>query len=257
MNNKEIIESGKLELYVCGALSEREMREIALLANLNPELKEEIAHIENNLVSFAESFEQQPAGDTFDKIQKKIKAGNKTFQVDFKTRRFNWVNAAGIAGFLLMSAVSIYFWQQNVSLKKQVNTLSQLTDTISLLKKEAAVTSQQLEFINRASTRKFKLAGIDGNDSLHQFVLLYWCQITRDVVLNPGNLPKPPEGKQYQLWAMFEGKAIDAGTIKFDSGTDVQQMKNIPRADAFCITLENTGGSTTPTMEEVKILSKI
>ena len=98
MNNKEIIESGKLELYVCGALSEREMREIALLANLNPELKEEIARIENNLVSFAEGFEQQPASDTFEKIQKRIKAGNKTFQVDFKTRSFNWTSAAGFIG---------------------------------------------------------------------------------------------------------------------------------------------------------------
>lgn len=257
MNNKEIIESGKLELYVCGALSEREMREIALLANLNPELKEEIARIENNLVSFAEGFEQQPASDTFEKIQKRIKAGNKTFQVDFKTRSFNWTSAAGFIGFLLMSAVSVFLWQQNASLKKQVNEVAQLNDTISVLKKEASIAAKEIEFINRSTTRKFKLAGIDGNDSLHHYVLLYWCQMTRDVVINPGNLPKPPEGKQYQLWAMYEGKPIDAGVIKFDPDRNIQQMKNIPRADAFCITLENAGGSATPTMEAVQILSKI
>ena len=194
MNTKEIIESGKLELYVCGALSEREMREIALLADLNADLREEISRIENDLVGYAESFEKAPSQETLDKVLKNIKSGNKTFQVDFRSNRFNWAYAASIAGFLIMGAVSFYFWKQTQILKGNIEALRPLNDTVVALKTKIEYSTAEIEFLNRTTTKKIKLVGIEGKDSVDNFILLYWCSIKKDLSINPGNLPKPPEG---------------------------------------------------------------
>ena len=134
MNTKEIIESGKLELYVCGALSEREMREISLLADLNTDLNEEIARIENDLVHYAESFEKSPNQAALDKVLKNIKAGNKTFQVDFKRNKFNWVYTISLVLILLLGFSTAIFWKKTQNLNLHVQSLLPLNDTIKTLR---------------------------------------------------------------------------------------------------------------------------
>lgn len=37
----------------------------------------------------------------------------------------------------------------------------------------------------------------------------------------------------------------------------VCKMTTIPEAEAFCITLENEGGSPTPTMKELYLMGKV
>ncbi len=254
MNTKEIIESGKLELYVCGALSEREMREIALLADLNADLREEISRIENDLVNYAESFERAPNQQTLDKVLKNIKTGNKTFQVDFKKSRFNWAFAAGITGFLLMSSATFYFWKQTQNLEKKIQALTPLNDTVQVLKTEIAENDTEIEFLNRSSTRKFKLVGIEGTDSVAHYILIYWCSIKKDLCLSPGNLAKPSTGMQYQLWAMVDDKPVSLGLLSMQQ---LQPMNRIQRAEAFCITLEKEGGALAPTMQQLKVFRKI
>jgi anti-sigma-K factor RskA len=254
VNTKEIIESGKLELYVCGALSEREMREIALLADLNTDLRQEIARIENDLVNYAESFEKEPSDDSYNRLMKTLKSGSKTFQVDFKNNNFNWAYAATVVGFLLMSSVAFYFWRQSQLMEKEISSLMTLNDSISSLKKEVAYTEKNIQFLDRPDTRKFKLVGIDGKDSTNNFILVYWCPVTEELMVSPGNLPKPPDGKQYQLWAMVDGRAIDAGMINM---TPVQKMKNVSKAEAFGVTLENAGGNSSPNMDGLVVMRKI
>ncbi len=254
MNTREIIESGKLELYVCGALSEREMREIALLADLNADLRQEISRIENDLVNYAESFEKAPNQATLDKVLKNIKSGNKTFQVDFRTNRFNWAYAASVIGFLIMGGLSYYFWNQSEAYKKQVEALVPLNDTISNIKNELAHNASEIEFLNRTTTRKYKLVGIEGKDSSDNFILLYWCSLKKDVAINPGNLPKPPTGMQYQLWAMIDGKPVSLGMINMQ---EMQIMQSTPRAEAFGVTLEKEGGASEPNMDELRVFRKV
>ncbi|MDQ0065658.1 anti-sigma factor [Chryseobacterium lathyri] len=55
---------------------------------------------------------------------------------------------------------------------------------------------------------------------------------------------KAPEGMQYQLWAIADGKPVSAGVY-----TEEKNSKNsschIPKAQAFAITLEKQNGSET------------
>ena len=71
-------------------------------------------------------------------------------------------------------------------------------------------------------------------------------------------MPAAPTGKQYQLWAIVDGSPVDAGMITTDKGSySIQKMKSFGKADAFAITLEKTGGSPTPTMSEMVVISEL
>jgi anti-sigma-K factor RskA len=72
-----------------------------------------------------------------------------------------------------------------------------------------------------------------------------WCPDSKELYFSSESLPAPPSGMEYQLWAIVDGKPVDAGMIKMDSG--MQKMKQISNATAFAVTLEKTGGSLTPT----------
>lgn len=74
--------------------------------------------------------------------------------------------------------------------------------------------------------------------------LIYFDKNKKEVYLSALKLPKAPTGKQYQLWAIIDGKPVDAGLVEGDG--NVLKMKSInSNAVAFAISLEETGGSST------------
>jgi anti-sigma-K factor RskA len=72
-------------------------------------------------------------------------------------------------------------------------------------------------------------------------------------------LPQPPADKQYQLWAIADGKPVDIGMIENEQSFAAvfQKMKDIHNPQAFAITLEKKGGVPSPTMSEMYVLGKI
>jgi anti-sigma-K factor RskA len=79
------------------------------------------------------------------------------------------------------------------------------------------------------------------------------------VYLDVQQLPPLPAGKQYQLWALDQGKPIDAGmlTAATASGKGLQQMKDIASAQTFAMTIEPTGGSVNPTLNTMTVVGNI
>ena len=75
---------------------------------------------------------------------------------------------------------------------------------------------------------------------------VYWHTKSKDVYLLVNNLPQPPSDRQYQLWAIVDGKPVDAGVFDIQNSQGLLRMKNMPRAQIFAVTLEKRGGSTTP-----------
>lgn len=73
--------------------------------------------------------------------------------------------------------------------------------------------------------------------------LIYFDKKQQAVYLSALKLPKAPTGKQYQLWAIIDGKPVNAGLISEDE--NILKMKPFDKVEAFAISLEQTGGSTT------------
>lgn len=87
---------------------------------------------------------------------------------------------------------------------------------------------------------------------------IFWLQNTGQVYIDPSNLPKAPAGKQYQLWGIVDGKPVSGGMIETSKGIyHIQKMKSFGKVDAFAITLEKTGGSPTPTMDQMVVIAKM
>ena len=78
------------------------------------------------------------------------------------------------------------------------------------------------------------------------FATVYWDTASHDVWLLANNLPMPASDKQYQLWAIFDGKPVDLGVFDIKKEKLLIRAKNAQGAEAFAITLEKKGGNPTP-----------
>jgi anti-sigma-K factor RskA len=77
-------------------------------------------------------------------------------------------------------------------------------------------------------------------------------------IKKPTKLPPAPAGKQYQLWSIVDDKPVDIGMLDDHFESKLLKMKNTRSGSvAFAITLEKTGGSPTPTMEEMYVMGKV
>jgi len=86
-----------------------------------------------------------------------------------------------------------------------------------------------------------KMASLKGMDASPQsFATVYWDTASHDVFLLANNLPAPPTDKQYQLWALLDGKPVDLGMMEYNIRQKklLVRMKNVGNAQAFAITLE-------------------
>jgi Anti-sigma-K factor rskA len=271
MNVKEIIESGLIELYAMNALSATEVAQVEAWAAQFPEVRAEIGEAQAALELYAQAHAMEPPADMKAKIMANFdndfgdKSGKKEGEnpqkgpLSINSEKTNSSPNLGktlpwaIAGMALILAIS-GFWQAR-------NTASQLsecqTESAQLVQKQQVIVDLEgkINIIRSANTKKVEL-GTAPNPSLPKDlkVLVYWNAKDKATLLSIQNLPKPPQGKQYQLWAIVGKNApIDAGVITYDMNL-VQPMKIFEKVDAFAITLENEGGSEAPTLNEMKVL---
>jgi anti-sigma-K factor RskA len=102
-----------------------------------------------------------------------------------------------------------------------------------------------------------KMPGVPTSPDPSSMTTVYWNTSTKEVYLLVNQLPMPVSDKEYQLWAIVDGKPVDAGVFDLEKGVSFLKLKTIPRAEAFAITLEKKGGSTAPTMEAMYVMGKV
>jgi anti-sigma-K factor RskA len=135
-----------------------------------------------------------------------------------------------IAAVILLAAllvVVLILWQQNRSLRQQ-NEFAQL-----LIAPGSKVA--QLSGTNEAKIATAKLA---------------YAQNGRAILIADG-LPRPPAGKEYQLWFIVNNKPLPGKTFAPDNRGHGQIHDQVPEAARnsaiFAITLEPAGGVSAPT----------
>jgi hypothetical protein len=102
-----------------------------------------------------------------------------------------------------------------------------------------------------------KMPSVPTSPNPNSLATVYWDTRSKDVYLLVNNLSQPSSDKQYQLWALVDGKPVDAGVFDIKEGVAFVKMKNIPKAQAFAVTLEKKGGSQTPDMNSMYVLGKV
>lgn len=297
MNIQAYIESGILEEYVLGTVSPQEKQEVECMSHIYPEIKEELLRTESALEEYALKHQATPPPSLKESIFAQMNfdaaaeedtksdetteetivpladgtavvqpvdndarvIGNAFDRVETKEVTPFWSKLA-VAAAVLLALFAGWSAMQMTDMKSANNKLvaeveSMQTDMAAI--KGQAEYNQALANLFRSPTYKhIHLAGLP--KSPESAVSAFWNTQTNEVLIDVQNLPAAPQGKQYQLWSIVDGKPVDIGMIDNAFTGKVLKMKNTKAGSvAFAITLEKEGGNPTPTMEEMYVMGKV
>ncbi|NJW53068.1 anti-sigma factor [Salinimicrobium oceani] len=257
MEVKDYIESGILELYVAGSLSEKENEEVAEMMKKHPEVYQEVIKIEASIMSLTAA--ASPSNSANFLADLKSRLGSKDIQS--KTRslypRSSWVTYSGWAAAVV---VGFGLWWT-------VSEIDNLREEIRVVETRNELMEEQIERANTDLSEAENLIGIlrdrdiitvplQGQEaSPEAYAKVYWNKKGEQIFLDAQGLPEPPRGKVYQVWSLRLSPLTPTslGTIE-DFSTDENKIFSIPNpneSEAFGITLEPAGGSLTPTLEQL------
>ena len=261
MDIKKYIESGILENYILGLTTEKETQEVQKYAAQFPEIRKELEEIERSLEIYAEARKLKAPTGLEAKILEKI--GDSANQPSKNPPKKGGNNGFSfLLGFLflLSSVAAIWFYISNQTLHVTNDELRTQLDSLKFDCQQTQIDLQllkdELEIIRAEGNETILMKGTD-KAPLAQ-ANIHWNSTTKKSYIDIINLPAPPTDKQYQLWAIVEGVPTDMGVfdIKIDS-TTLQEVPYIENASAFAVTLEQQGGSPTPTLEEMVVIGNI
>jgi anti-sigma-K factor RskA len=249
MDINSYIESGMLELYASNLLSEKEKAEVEQLLLQYPELKKELNAIEQSLFEMDKQFAVAPSAGLKSKIQKQL---HFTKVIQIAQWQYKWLVAASISLFIAVAALLSVLMYQFKSSEATIASLNQQIDSMSTSLGTLAKVYQKYETISDYSVQKVVMSG---TKSKEEKAIIYWNPETQQLIIDNVNLPALGRDKIFQLWAIVDGKPVDAGI--FDNQADFASLKQIAKAQAFAVTIEPNGGSESPSLESMCLYTQL
>ncbi|MFD1162805.1 anti-sigma factor [Hwangdonia seohaensis] len=265
MDINAYIESGILELYVAGALSEKENKDVHALMQQHPEILQEVLNIEAAIVKLTASASPSDTKHILDRIKQTLGFGGKNDSkiISIAKPKYNWLTYTGWAASIILAAGLFWAMNQNKQLKYEVQTAKTQQ---SILEMQIADARNNLEeahtlisVLRDENITEVPLAG--QGDFANTYAKVYWDKNTQRIFLDAQGLPDPPEGKVYQVWSLKLSPLTPTSLGTIDSFTTdenkIFEIENLNESEAFGITLEPAGGSETPTMEQLYTLGVV
>lgn len=260
MNSRELIESGTLELFVFGKLTEDENKNVIDMAKNHPEVQEEILAIENAVINLSQSVAPHLSATNYEKIRQKILGKKGVVAIDRKPSWSSYVGWAAAAIFV------IGFGFQYFQLNESQTTIEQLSTEKSTMQKSIV----DLELEKQEAEKVLAIVRDNNNIQValggqevapNAFAKAYYNKETKEVYIDASGLPSPPEGKVYQVWGLkldpLTPKSIGLLDNFVANSTKLFKVDKAEDAEAFGITLEPAGGSESPTLEQLYTLGKV
>lgn len=259
MEIKELIASGKLELYVYGALPESESSEITQQLKKYPEIKAEVEDIEFALISLSGGAAPYDPREVFNSIKSKLHDRKEKAPVT----RNPLVQYLGWAASFLLLMGTFYLFEQNQDLKESLQALTEENSAfetqIAEARKDATKSKELLKLLRDRNILKVPLQGQEiAPDS---YAAVYWNKEEETTFVDAKELPDPPEGMVYQVWSL-KLDPLDAVSIGLledleKDGDKIYRLENPNSSEGFGITLEPEGGSETPSLENLYTLGTV
>ncbi|MBW8243928.1 anti-sigma factor [Muricauda oceani] len=263
MDVKEYIASGKLELYVAGALPAEENLEVQQYAEQYPEIRIEIEAIEKAILAITEATSPRMPLDGFAKIKARI-GDVIPFTPERSTSKGTpWGSYLGWAASVLLAIGLFWMYTENSKLKSEIELTNQekqsLEDILSDTQEEITFKESLLEDIRDQNVTVIALGGQTVSPS--SYAKAYWNKEESKVIIDAKGLPEPPEGFTYQVWSLKLDPLTPTSIGLLDDFASVDTklftLENANESEAFGITLEPEGGSETPTLEQLYTLGAV
>ncbi len=270
MDTRDYIESGIIEQYVLGLTSVEETTEVETMAAEHTDVKQAIHDFEilveqqaNENVIHAPAFikttlENILAAEFSTSTIKQIPQYKNEGAVVRNLSSLKYIAAAAIILLLFSTGLNFYFYSAFKDSSSKYEALFNERNTLqannAAYKTQINEINQSLQTIEDTNMVNITMKGVKGKED--NVATVYWNAHTKEVYLLSNKMDKAPEGKQYQLWAIVDGKPVDAGMVGYDCN-GLCKMKVIDHAQAFAITLEKQGGSPVPTMDQMYVIGKV
>ncbi|SFU39299.1 Anti-sigma-K factor rskA [Pustulibacterium marinum] len=256
MTKEELIESGKLELYVYGSLAPDEQQEVHEMILKHPEVKEEVDAIENALYRLSTYTSPYLSARNYERIKTALNIGGGRV-VNMRTNKIITFIGYAAAVLLLVGIFSIYSKYNN--LQESFQVVSSEKRAMETDMEKSKLENAVFEELREGNFTRVTLAGQTAAPT--SVANVYWDKESNSVMIDGKGLPEPPEGKVYQVWSLTMDPLTPTSIGLLDN-FDENDMKmfrvaNVTTADAFGITLEPAGGSESPTMEQLYTLGKV
>lgn len=278
MDIKAYISSGIIESYVLGLASEEEVSILNCIRQNNAEVEQAILEAESVLEGLANMQAIGLPSYLKQDIWNRIEAENLAVEEEDENAEEESVRSAGnnkpisgidrkqwtsyksqswaIAASLLLAisiGANIILYQRN---DKTNDKLNHTLTRVHTEQNNFAKLKDKWLLVQNPAIKTIPLKGVENKSDFH--ALVFWDQVSKTVYLSLEHMPVIPKGKQYQLWAMVDGKPVNAGIFPLDTVQgDISKMLDIPEAQAFAITLEDEGGKDAPTLSDLYVIGSI
>lgn len=261
MNSTELIESGTLELYVFGLLSDSENAEVQEMAQKHPEVQDEIVAIEKAVINLSYSISPRLSAQNYNRIHEKLIA-KRNGVVPIKRRSNMSAYIGWAAAVLLLFGLGIQYYKYNqVSDEVQQATIERdkFEHMVASLEHQNTQTEKALAIVREKGNSVISLEG--QQVAPDAFAKVYLNKEDNNTYVDIAGLPEPPEGKVYQVWALKLNPLTPTSIgVLADANQDnkgIYKVDTFEGAEAFGITLEPAGGSKGPTLEQLYTLGKV
>lgn len=262
MNIKDYISSGIVESYVLGLADGTDRAEFEQLCATHPNVLAARDTFEAELEQFAlANATAAPAALRKVILETATRSSTTATVEEVPVARVAtirpWVRTLAAASVILLigsAVLNIYYYNKyQESSTAYDRLLAQQTDLVNnnkSMQTRLQSSGQTIAQLSDPNMKVIKMAGnavpAQGSPDSSSMAMIYWDTRSKDVYLMVHHLPQPTADKQYQLWAIVDGKPVDAGVFEMPDTAGMMKMKNIPVAQLFAVTLEQKGGSPVP-----------
>lgn len=252
MNAQEIISSGILELYCMGLTSAAETAEVTQWASQYPEVAAEIEAIQSGLENYAQTHAVAPDPSVKEKLFAAINKNTAAPVVDIMAEAKEpakvysispaWKYAAAASVILLIGSLVLNYTYYNKYQTANQELASAKTELEQQLASVQSMDSAIKIMGNMDAVPVVVKSTSTGSTDMD--ARIYWMKNTNEVYIDPSNLPKAPQGKQYEFWTIADGAPVNGGVITAEINgkkVHVQKMKSFGGVKAFAISLEDVG----------------
>jgi anti-sigma-K factor RskA len=167
--------------------------------------------------------------------------------------------AASIAVALVSSILAYNYWSKWKETSKDLTALitqnQRIAEDYNQVNHRLDDLAKDIRVMEDPQFKKVVMKGTE--NAPEALASVYWNESSHEVYLRIQNMKTLATENQYQLWAIIDGKPVDAGV--FDGGVaGLMKMKDIGKgASTFAVTIEPKGGKQSPTIQTMQVAGNV
>ncbi len=259
MDVKSFLESGLLEAYVLGQCSPAERELVEGMLEAHPELRAELAAVEQALERVAQAYAVPPPAGAKERLLERLRAETdaRATGTDGQSNLWSSRQLWWWAAITLLTGLLLWQLQEKRQMAERLEAQQEEVARCQEREQQQARLQEVVALLRDRDTRAVVLSdAADGEGGTKVTATVWHNPMRGETVLDINSLPAPPEGRYFQFWAIVNGAPVSMGMVEWRGEDAFQKLPFVRDAQAFAISAEdNPNGNPTPT--QVVLVGKI